>query len=234
MKQNTNRTMLLLPCAVIAAMIGITTYFACSADDDWEGTPEYLHTHAPMLTRAGMDVGGNDNTGDSILALVFLDNFTGCTGSTCIDGCNNFTATVTFKYISKEGRFVRNATFNQDEVNIPNRAYGPGNTVYELVSYYFPHAAIANCENAINPNRTTHVQTELQVTYRRRQVVNGDTVVLLRTDDLYFSVDVTSYVEWRWYKNNTLYGMSNSLNQLNNDEKCNDSLDDSVNSVLAE
>ena len=60
MKQKTNRTMLLLPCAVIAAMIGITTYFACSADDDWEGSPEYLHTHAPMLTRAGMDVSGDD------------------------------------------------------------------------------------------------------------------------------------------------------------------------------
>ena len=32
MKQKTNRTMLLLPCAVIVAMIGITAYFACSAD----------------------------------------------------------------------------------------------------------------------------------------------------------------------------------------------------------
>ena len=71
MKQNTNRTMLLLPCAVIAAMIGITTYFACSADDDWEGTPEYLHTHAPMLTRAGMDVGSTpyDTSGFSTDSL---------------------------------------------------------------------------------------------------------------------------------------------------------------------
>ena len=234
MKQKTIKSMLLLPCAVIVVMIGITTYFACSADDEWEGSPEYLHTHAPMLTRAGVDVGGGDNAGDSIWALVFLDNFTGCTGTTYIDGCNSFTATVTFNYISTEGRIVGNAQFNQDEVDIPNRANGPGNTVYELVSYNFPHAAIANNENAIYPNRTTHVQTELQVTYRRYQVVNGDTVVLLRTDDLGISVNVTSDVEWRRYKNNTLYGMSNSLNKLNNDEKCNDSLDNSVNSVLAE
>ncbi len=60
MKQKTNRTMLLLLCAAIAAIYGLMTYFACSADDDWEGTPEYLHTHAPMLTRAGMDVSGDD------------------------------------------------------------------------------------------------------------------------------------------------------------------------------
>ena len=60
MKQITIKTMLLLPCAVIVVMIGITAYFACSADDDWEGSPEYLKTRAPMLTRAGMDVGDDD------------------------------------------------------------------------------------------------------------------------------------------------------------------------------
>ena len=60
MKQITKTPMLLLPCAVIVALIGTMTYFACSADDEWEGSPEYLKTHAPMQTRAGVEGGGDD------------------------------------------------------------------------------------------------------------------------------------------------------------------------------
>lgn len=62
MEKKEKKLMLVLPCAVFVAICGIMTYFACSADDDWEGSPEYLHTHAPMLTRAGMDVGGTGAT----------------------------------------------------------------------------------------------------------------------------------------------------------------------------
>lgn len=60
MKQKRNKMMLLLPCAVIATVVGTFVYFACS-DDEWEGSPEYLHTYASQQTRAGVEGEEEDN-----------------------------------------------------------------------------------------------------------------------------------------------------------------------------
>ena len=54
-KQTINGMYALL--VVVAAFLATGIYFACSADDDWEGDPEYLMTHAPMMTRAGVEGG---------------------------------------------------------------------------------------------------------------------------------------------------------------------------------
>jgi len=149
MKQKTNRTMLLLPCAVIAAMIGITTYFACSADDDWEGSPEYLHTHAPMLTRAGVDVGG---TGATLWLCETLngDNFTS-ESQTLIDG------------ISVTATFTWNAAFvGNNRVNVTVNYSEYDNKVYRNLT------AQCNVSRSVQegsyPDSTTYVYAEVTIT----------------------------------------------------------------------
>lgn len=49
MKQKKMTSMLLLPCAVIAAVIGLMVYFACSADDEFETNYEMETLASPQL-----------------------------------------------------------------------------------------------------------------------------------------------------------------------------------------
>ena len=74
MKRDKLKQMLLLTCAAVVAVTITKVYFACSADDDWEGTPEYLMTHAPMQTRATTDAmgGGNSYQSCGIWCIAYL------------------------------------------------------------------------------------------------------------------------------------------------------------------
>ncbi|MBQ8675442.1 MAG: hypothetical protein IJ557_03565 [Bacteroidaceae bacterium] len=158
MKQKKKTPMLLLPCAVIVAMIGITAYFACSADDDWEGSPEYLHTHAPMLTRAGVDV-----VGDGIGATLFISNDSQMSDSQYIDGTTgpllamNFTWTEGIAgaiYVSAQGVFMdydgniyRNLTTTVTSAYCPAAGQYPDST---LVLHAFVNVTGSKYINYVN------------------------------------------------------------------------------------
>jgi len=190
MKQKTNKTLLLLPCAVIAALIGTMTYFACSADDDWEGSPEYLKTHAAMLTRAGVDVGGGVD-GDTIYNLLYINSFSQCTADASMSGING---TATFTLSTVEGRLVNNSKFSVN-VNLPSSCMGPGYTTYTLINKSAPEYEVPTVHESY-PNASVSIGTTATGKYRRERYVNGQFTADTIYPEFVFSVDLTNYTEW--------------------------------------
>ena len=204
MKQKKNKTMLLLPCAVIVVMIGITTYFACSADDDWEGSPEYLHTHAPMLTRAGVDVGGGGGTGtDEYGYTLWIHecNNSGVSSTKTVDGINGFTATVTFKW--DDGLFstliVHQSIYDEDNnltINVPTDI----DTIrYELVDIPTFANSASTEPTGDHLYWTAKISTQPNLRYKKYTYNSYGELISTYTSSnipLIYSVDVKDYTYW--------------------------------------
>ena len=190
MKQKKNKTMLLLPCAVIVVMIGITTYFACSADDDWEGSPEYLHTHAPMLTRAGMDV-----SGDVDIEEFVIEAGSGTDTETIVSG---MTMNVTIGWSAGD---PGSCTLTQDKQHpsqtVVYNAYG--DTLYHYISSSFVHDVVNDRtiykDSSLSGGLRVVYSTCVYVTYEiyhydsNRRLTNIETK---SNQQLTFSVDASS------------------------------------------
>lgn len=158
-KQTTNGMYALL--VVVAAFLATGIYFACSADDDWEGDPEYLMTHAPMMTRAGVE-GGDGGTGESLEVNAGSGSHT-----QTIDTSDDFTATVT---ISWEKGIASTTTLTSENSISDSVVYNSwGDTLFYCINYYFPnYNYIRNVEKDISaPNgvRVTYSK-QLYVTYQ--------------------------------------------------------------------
>ena len=82
MKQITKTPMLLLPCAVIVALIGTMTYFACSADDEFESNYE-------METLAKGEMSLSNENGTEIFAGFYIDTI-GLAQITAVDFLDDY------------------------------------------------------------------------------------------------------------------------------------------------
>lgn len=196
MKQKKKTPMLLLPCAVIVAMIGITAYFACSADDDWEDSPEYLHTHAPMLTRAGVDVSGGED-GDTTYVLIFKSDFSVCSATASVFG-NDGTATFTLS--STNGRRVNNSIFSVNVV-LPSSCLGPGYTTYTLINSSYQDHTTPTVSGTLPSSANATLNVTVSANYRRERFINNSLHVDTINNSISFTTDVTEYTEiLKYYK----------------------------------
>ena len=206
MKQKTNKTLLLLPCAVIAAMIGITTYFACSADDDWEGSPEYLHTHAPMLTRAGVDVSGGGGSGvDEYGYTLWIHecNNSGVSSTETVDGITGFTAKVTFKWDDGlfSTLFVHQDIYDENH-NLTIEMPTDIDTIrYELLGTPTFANSASTTPTGDHLYWTATITTQLNLRYTKYTYnSNGETISTFTSNNIpiVFSVDVKNYTYWTY------------------------------------
>ena len=192
MKRDKLKQMLLLTCAAVVAVTITKVYFACSADDDWEGTPEYLMTHAPMQTRATTDAMGGSINGDTIETLVFKPDFTQISVTCDVFGSD---ATATFRLLGTEGRIVNNSQFTVN-ISFPKSCLGPGYTTYTLISSSYQTTVNPEQSTVSYHNATTSVSVSATVVYRRQRYISNTTVTDTVSEPVVFSSDLTQYTQW--------------------------------------
>lgn len=187
MKRDKLKQMLLLTCAAVVAVTSTKIYFACSADDDWEGTPEYLMTHAPMQTRATTDATGGDDGDLGPTLLVHQGSMT--SAKQYIDGYTGPELVVNFSW--QEGfpgtlNFNANTTFSNVDT-----------LVYKKLK---ATVTSQNCPAAgLYPESSLTLTAEVSVTgYKYFYDYYGHVVKIdyISRNDLTFTVDIKSSTEW--------------------------------------
>ena len=199
MEKKEKKLMLVLPFTVLVAICGIMTYFACSADDDWEGSPEYLKTHAPMMTRAGVDVGDG--------GLIHKLKISQCPSDSVqsgmeneVNGINNFTAYACF-YWNTTGYANDIIASQAEHINKP----ADTDTVhYEIVQSYFQNSPRFNYSSVGSP--TVSLQTTLIIRYKKNYYQNGIFHHYESgTGQVLLDADVSDYAQWVTIINGTEY-----------------------------
>ena len=215
-KQTTNGMYALL--VVVAAFLATGIYFACSADDDWEGDPEYLMTHAPMMTRAGVEGGVPEDDDDNFVVrnLVYKNNFNSCSQDFKVKASSLFGGSVTFTISSVNGRLVANTLFSHSK-NIPS-VQNEGNAKFILLSAEFTEQRpVVNAQGLDSNNPTVTISSTLNISYRIIYNISDDPIARDYNDNIEVTKDITEFTEWQ-------YTNSNNNSQLDETTSISDSL----------